>query len=56
MASYCMLFDYLKFIPLIPFLIIFLFMLIDFFLSLFQKTAMSKIYPICIILEAQRKD
>jgi SAM-dependent methyltransferase len=56
MASYSMLFDYLKFIPLLPFFIIFLFMICDFFLSLFQKTTMSKIYPICIILEAQRKD
>jgi len=56
MVSYSMLFDYFKFIPLLPVLIIFLFMMIDFFLSLFQKTAMSKIYPICIILEAQRKN
>jgi hypothetical protein len=56
MASYSMLFDYLKFIPLLPVFIIFLFMMIDFFLSLFQKTPMSKIYPICIILEAQLKD
>ena len=56
MASYSMLFDYLKFIPLLPVFIIFLFTMIDFFLSLFQKTSMSKIYPICIILEAQLKD
>ena len=55
MACYSLVFDYLKFIPLLPFLIIFLFILIDFFLSLFQKTPMSKIYPICIILVAQRK-
>jgi hypothetical protein len=56
MASYSMLFDYLKFIPILPVFIIFLFMIIDFFLSLFQKTPMSKIYPICIILEAELKD
>ena len=55
MASYSMLFDYIKFIPLLPVIIIISFMIIDFFLSLFQKTSMSKIYPICIIIEAQLK-
>ncbi len=37
MASYSMLFDYLKFIPLLPFFIIFLFMTIDFFYRYFKK-------------------
>ena len=55
MTSYSILFDYLKFIPLLPFLIIFLCINLDFFLSLFQRTSMSKIYPICIILEAKLK-
>lgn len=55
MASYSILFDYLKFIPLLPFLILFLCINLDFFLSLFQRTPMSKIYPICVILEAKLK-
>ena len=55
MAAYSMLFDYLKFVPFLPFLIIFFFMKIDLFLSFFQRTPMSKIYPICIILEAELK-
>ena len=37
MASYSMLFDYLKFIPLLPVFIIFLFMTIDFFFIVISK-------------------
>ncbi len=54
-ASYSLFFDYLKKIPLIKYPIIILCYLFDKILSLFHKTSISKIYPICILIIAKHK-
>lgn len=56
MASYSMLFDYFKKIYFInPFLLTTAIVL-DKLLSIFQKTKMSNLYCICVILKAKRND
>ena len=54
-ASYSLFFDYLKKIPLISYPIIILCYLLDKILSLFHKTNINKIYPICILIIAKHK-
>ena len=54
MVCYSMVFDYIKKIPLLAPFLLTTALLFDFLLSLFQKTPMSKIYPICIIIEAKK--
>jgi SAM-dependent methyltransferase len=56
LASYSLIFDYLKRIPLFPLPILFMAVLIDKLLSLFQKTKMSTLYPICIFIIAKKID
>ena len=54
-ASYSLFFDYLKKIPLISYPIIIICYLLDKILSLFHKTNINKIYPICILIIAKHK-
>ncbi len=54
-ASYSLFFDYLKKIPFITYPIIILCYLFDKILSLFHKTSINKIYPICILIIAKHK-
>tara|TARA_Y100001970_G_scaffold37049_1_gene45708 strand:- start:74 stop:754 length:681 start_codon:yes stop_codon:yes gene_type:complete len=54
-ASYSLFFDYLKKIPLISYPIIILCYFFDKILSLFHKTKINKIYPICILIIAKNK-
>lgn len=54
MSCYSMIFDYLKFTVVIPPILLSIAVFFDFILSIFQKTEMSDLYPICIILEAKK--
>ena len=54
-ASYSLFFDYLKKIPLITYPIVTFCYLMDKILSLFHKTNINKIYPICILIIAKHK-
>tara|TARA_B100001540_G_scaffold271887_1_gene255890 strand:- start:1574 stop:2254 length:681 start_codon:yes stop_codon:yes gene_type:complete len=54
-ASYSLFFDYLKKIPLISYPIIILCYILDKILSIFHKTNINKIYPICIFIIAKHK-
>lgn len=54
MSCYSMIFDYLKFTVVIPPILLSIAVFFDFILSIFQKTKMSDLYPICIILEAKK--
>jgi len=54
-ASYSLFFDYLKKIPLITYPIVTFCYLLDKILSLFHKTNLNKIYPICILIIAKHK-
>ena len=54
LASYSLLFDYLKKIPFISYPIITLCFLLDYFLMLFHKNKSNILYPICIIIVAEK--
>lgn len=54
MSCYSMIFDYLKFTVVIPPILLSIAVFFDSILSIFQKTEMSDLYPICIILEAKK--
>ena len=54
MASYAIMFDYLKFIPLVNNLIFTIFLLFDLCINLFTKTDIKKIYPITICFSAEK--
>ena len=54
-ASYSLFFDYLKKIPLISYPIIIFCYILDKILSIFHKTNINKIYPICIFIIAKHK-
>ena len=56
LASYSLIFDYLKRIPLFPLPIFFMAVLIVKLLSLFQKTKMSTLYPISLFTIAKKID
>jgi len=56
LAGYSMIFDYIKRFPLLPIPILFFSLILDKFLSLFQKTKMSSLYPICIFIIAKKID
>ena len=53
-ASYAIMFDYLKFIPLVNNLIFTIFLLFDLCINLFTKTDIKKIYPITICFSAEK--
>ena len=53
-ASYAMIFDYTKLIPLLNNLILTFCILVDLFLNIFTKTKLKKIYPITICFAAKR--
>ena len=54
LAGYSLIFDYIKRIPILPVPILILSLMLDKFLSLFQKTKMSSLYPICIFIIAKK--
>ena len=54
LASYSLLFDYLKKIPFVSYPIITLCFLLDYFLMLFHKNKSNILYPICIIIVAEK--
>ena len=54
MSCYAMIFDYLKFTVVIPPILLSIAVFFDLILSIFQRTKMSDLYPICIILEAKK--
>ena len=54
LASYSLIFDYLKKIPLISYPVIILCYTLDIFLMLFHKNRINKFYPICIIIIAEK--
>ena len=56
LAAYSLIFDYIKRIPLLPIPILIFSLIIDKFLSLFQKTRMSSLYPICVFIIAKKID
>ena len=53
-ASYSLIFHYIKKIPLISYPIIIIFFIIDKLLSLFQKTNIKQFYPIAILIVAKK--
>jgi len=55
MASYSMLFDYIKKVPLLSYPILIICFLFDQVLSCFHKTDIKKLYPICILIIASKK-
>lgn len=54
LVCYSMIFDYIKKIPFLATFLLINAIMFDSLLSVFQKTPMSKIYPICIIIEAKK--
>ena len=54
LAGYSLIFDYIKRIPILPVPILILSLMLDKLLSLFQKTKMSSLYPICIFIIAKK--
>jgi SAM-dependent methyltransferase len=54
LACYAMIFDYIKIVPLLAPITLFHVFILDYLISLFQKTEMCKIYPICVIVEAKK--
>ena len=56
LAGYSLIFDYIKRFPLLPIPILFFSLILDKFLSLFQKTKMSSLYPICVFIIAKKID
>ena len=54
LASYSLIFDYIKRIPILPIPILIFSLMLDKFLSLFQKTKMSSLYPVCIFIIAKK--
>jgi SAM-dependent methyltransferase len=54
LASYSLIFDYIKRIPLLPIPILICSLILDKFLSIFQKKKMSSLYPICIFIIAKK--
>ena len=56
LAGYSLIFDYIKRFPLLPVPILIFSLILDKFLSLFQKTKMSSLYPICIFIIAKKID
>jgi SAM-dependent methyltransferase len=56
LAGYSLIFDYVKRFPLLPIPILISSLILDKFLSLFQKTKMNSLYPICIFIIAKKID
>lgn len=56
LAGYSLIFDYIKRFPLLPLPILIFSLILDKFLSLFQKTKMSSLYPICVFIIAKKID
>lgn len=54
-ASYAMIFDAIKHIPLLRVFILLISIIIDLFLSIFSKNKLVEIYPIAISFEAKKK-
>ena len=54
LASYSLLFDYLIKIPLIIYPVITICFLLDYFLALFHKNKTNIIYPICVVIVAEK--
>ncbi len=54
-ASYAMIFDAIKHIPLLRVFILLISLIIDLFLSIFSKNKLVEIYPISISFEAKKK-
>ena len=55
MASYSMLFDYIKKIPFLAYPILIISFILDNIISFFHKTDIKKLYPICILIVAKKK-
>ena len=55
MASYSLLYDYIKKIPFLAYPILTTSFIFDNIISLFHKTNINKIYPICIFIVAKKK-
>jgi SAM-dependent methyltransferase len=55
MASYSLLYDYLKKIPFLAYPVLIVSFILDNIISLFHKTNINKIYPICIFIVAKKK-
>ena len=56
LAGYSLIYDYIKKFPLLPIPILFFSLSLDKFMSLFQKTKMSSLYPICVFIIAKKID
>ena len=56
LGSYSLIFDYIKRVPLLPIPIMIFCLILDKFLSLFQKKKMSSLYPICVFIIAKKID
>ena len=56
LASYSLLFDYLKKIPLICYPLIIICFIMDLFLMFFHKNNINRLYPICIFIIAEKLD
>tara|TARA_Y100000768_G_C23875103_1_gene632385 strand:- start:280 stop:945 length:666 start_codon:yes stop_codon:yes gene_type:complete len=53
-AAYSILFDYIKFIPIINNILFIIFFLFDSFINLFTKTDLKKLYPITICFSGEK--
>lgn len=53
-AAYVIIFDYLKMIPLLTNIVLTLTIIIDFFLNIFIKTELKKLYPIAYFFTANK--
>ena len=54
LASYSMMFDYIKKIPFLCYPLILICYLLDNLLSIFHKHGINNLYPICIVIIAEK--